>query len=314
MSAARELAAAGITDPVAVAGYRTARELNAAHGRTYFLATRLLPAERRPAVHALYGFARLADEVVDDLADTRPAAERLAALQGLRDDLRDALAGHPPPGTHPVLLALADTAARYGIAPHLFDEFCDSMLMDAPGSPGAVDEYASMAHLRRYTRGSAEVIGLQMVPVLGVVGDRAETDERAAALGLAFQLTNFLRDVGEDLDRGRVYLPADELAAFGVDRARLEANRAAGRTDRDVRAALAHLVALTRAVYRRAEPGVAMLDPESRPCVRTALVLYGEILDRIEEADFAVLDAAEAEIDASLDLLVVATRPGTPGG
>lgn len=290
MSGTAELDAAGVRDPVVRAGYTTARGLNAAHGRTYFLATRLLPASRRPAVHALYGFARLADEVVDDLADTRPAAERLAELAGLRDQLRAALAGPPSPDTHPVLLALADTVTRFGIDPGLFDEFCASMLMDAPGSPSAVTEYASLDHLRTYTRGSAEVIGLQMVPVLGVVGDPGRARECAAALGLAFQLTNFLRDVGEDLDRGRVYLPADELAAFGVDRERLVANRAAGRTDRRTRAALAHLVALTRAVYRRAEPGVALLAPESRPCVHTARVLYGEILDRIEDADFAVLE------------------------
>lgn len=292
MSGERELDAAGITDPRVRAGYAGARALNAQHGRTYFLATRLLPAARRPAVHALYGFARLADEVVDDLADTRPAAERLAELEALRDRLRVVLAdpAAAPADTHPVLLALADTVGRYDIDPRLFDEFCDSMLMDAPGSPLAVAEYPTMADLARYVRGSAEVIGLQMVPVLGVVGDRAAADECAAALGLAFQLTNFLRDVGEDLDRGRVYLPLDELAAFGVDRALLLECRRTGRQDPRVRAALAHLVALTRGVYRRAEPGIALLAPESRPCVWTARVLYGEILDRIEEAGGAVLD------------------------
>ena len=106
---------------------------------------------------------------------------------------------------------------------------------------------------------------------------------------MAFQLTNFLRDVGEDLDRGRVYLPADELAAFGVDRDLLAWCRAHRRTEPRVRRALAHLVARTRAIYRRAEPGVALLDPVSRPCVRTALVLYGGILDEIVAVDYDVL-------------------------
>ena len=122
---------------------------------------------------------------------------------------------------------------------------------------------------------------------------------------MAFQVTNFLRDVGEDLDRGRIYLPRDELAAFGVDRELLEHGRARGRTDPRVRRALAHLVARTRAVYRRAERGIALLHPVSRPCVRTAHVLYGGILDEIVAADFA--DAIRVARD-------LATREGILAG
>jgi phytoene synthase len=118
-----------------------------------------------------------------------------------------------------------------------------------------------------------------------------EAEPAAAALGVAFQLTNFLRDVGEDLDRGRVYLPADELAAFGVDRELLRWCRAGGRRDPRVRRALAHLVARTRSVYRRAAPGIGQLARGSRPCVRTAYALYGGILDRIVAADYDVLTA-----------------------
>jgi phytoene synthase len=125
--------------------------------------------------------------------------------------------------------------------------------------------------------------------VLGTVGPPAEAASHAAALGEAFQLTNFLRDVGEDLDRGRLYLPADELAAFGVDRARLERAHRTGRSDPAVRRALAHLVAYTHAVYRRAEPGIALLAPQARPCVRTAATLYRGILDEIVACDYAVL-------------------------
>jgi phytoene synthase len=106
---------------------------------------------------------------------------------------------------------------------------------------------------------------------------------RAAALGQAFQLTNFLRDIAEDLDRGRVYLPADELAAYGVGRDLLDWCRRAGRVDTRVRQALADQVAHTRAVYRRARPGIALLHPVSRPCVATAFRLYARILDRIED-------------------------------
>jgi phytoene synthase len=137
--------------------------------------------------------------------------------------------------------------------------------------------------------GSAAVIGLQMLPVLGTVVPIAEAEPPAAALGVAFQLTNFLRDVGEDLDRGRVYLPADVLAAFGVDRELLLGCRRTGQSDPRIRRATAHLVAHTAAVYRRAAPGIAMLEPVSRACVACAARLYGEILDEIRAADYHVL-------------------------
>jgi len=277
-----ELDAAGITDPALRASYATCRALNAAHGRTYFLATRLLPAARRPAVHALYGFARYADEIVDDLDDRRPAAEKAARLDALTADLHAALDGAPT--AVPVLPALADTARRYAIDRMHFADFMASMRMDT-----TVTEYATFDDLAVYVHGSAAVIGLQMLPILGTRVPRVQAEPHAAALGVAFQLTNFLRDVGEDLDRGRVYLPRDELAAFGVDRELLAWCRRTRRADPRVRRALAHLVAHTRGTYRRAEPGIAMLEPVSRACVGCAFILYRGILDEIEAAGYAVL-------------------------
>jgi phytoene synthase len=277
-----ELDAAGITDPALRAAYGQCRSLNARFGRTYFLATRLLPRARRPAVHALYGFARHADEIVDDLDDDSSVAERAARLDVLSAQLCAALAGDRP--AHPVLAALADTAHRYAIDHRHFTDFMTSMRMDTH-----VTSYASFDDLGVYMHGSAAVIGLQMLPVLGTTVPRAEAEGPAAALGVAFQLTNFLRDVGEDLDRGRVYLPGDELAAFGVDRELLQWCRRTRRPDPRVRGALARLVAHTRAVYHRAEPGIGMLEPVSRACVSCAFTLYRGILDEIEEADYHVL-------------------------
>jgi phytoene synthase len=207
---------------------------------------------------------------------------RLAALDRLTGELGPALAGAPT--GNPMLAALADTVHRYNIRPELFTEFLASMRMDL-----TVTGYATFADLARYTHGSAGVIGLQLLPVLGTAGPRAEAEPAAAALGEAFQLTNFLRDVGEDLDRGRLYLPADELAAFGVDRTRLEWAHRTGRTDPSIRRALAHLVAYTHTVYRTAEPGISLLAKESQPCVRTASRLYRGILDEITAAGYAVL-------------------------
>lgn len=282
----RELDAAGITGSTLRTAYLRCRALHARYGRTYFLATRLLAPARRPAVHALYGFARYADEIVDALDDARPAADRLAALDALEPALLSAMDGalDSAAAADPVLVAVADTAARYELDPDLFRAFLAAMRMDTH-----VTDYPTFDELAGYMHGSAAVIGLQMLPVLGTVGERASAEPSAAALGVAFQLTNFLRDVGEDLDRGRVYLPADELAAFGVDRALLEWCRLGRRHDPRVRRALAHLVARTRAVYRRAAPGIDLLVPASRPCVHTAYRLYGAILDRIEAADYDVL-------------------------
>ncbi|WP_030419283.1 phytoene/squalene synthase family protein [Streptomyces sp. SCSIO 75703] len=279
----RELDAAGITDPALRAAYTRCRRLNARHGRTYFLATRLLPADRRPAVHALYGFARWADEIVDDTGTPATPADRAAALDRLDARLRRALAGQGGAGD-PVVSAVAHTAGRYAIDAAHFTDFMASMRCDL-----TVTEYATYADLRRYMHGSAAVIGLQMLPVLGTVTPRETAAPHAAALGVAFQLTNFLRDVGEDLDRGRVYLPADLLAAHGVDRDRLVRSRRTGRPDRRVTAALRAAEDLTRSVYREAAPGLAMLDPVARPCITTAFVLYRGILDAIADGGYAVL-------------------------
>ncbi len=276
----RELDAAGITDPGLRAAYLACRRLNARHGRTYFLATRLLPPDRRPAVHALYGFARWADDIVDRPRTGRyGVGDRLAVLRArLVKGLRT---GH---SEDPVVRALAHTARRYAIDHRHFHDFMTAMRSDL-----YVTDYPVYADLRRYMHGSAAVIGLQMLPVLGTVGPPAEAAPYAAELGVAFQLTNFLRDVGEDLDRGRVYLPADLLAAHGVDRALLRHCRATGRTDPRVRSALCDAEALTRRAYRRAAPGLALLDPLSRPCVRAAFTLYGEILDAVAASGYAAL-------------------------
>ncbi|MFI1753937.1 phytoene/squalene synthase family protein [Streptomyces sp. NPDC020571] len=279
----RELDAAGITDPELRAAYTRCRLLNARHGRTYFLATRLLPADRRPAVHALYGFARWADDIVDDTGAGTTPDERAAALTRLDGLLRRALTGRRPTA-EPVVLALADTADRYAIEPAHFTDFMASMRADL-----TVTDYATYADLRAYMHGSAAVIGLQMLPVLGTVTARALAAPHAAALGVAFQLTNFLRDVGEDLDRGRIYLPADLLAAHGVHRDLLLWSRHTGRHDGRITAALRAAEDLTRGVYREAEPGLAMLDPVARPCIRTAYLLYRNILDAVAEGGYAVL-------------------------
>ncbi|MGV0482451.1 phytoene/squalene synthase family protein [Mycobacterium kansasii] len=274
-----ELDAADIHDPRVRAAYRSCRRINAAHGRTFFLATRLLAPDQRPPVHALYGFARHADDILDTLDPGLGMNVRAQRLQ----ELFDRFFAGAALTDHPVLVAARHTARRYHINAELFEDFLASMRMDL-----TVTDYPNRDALNGYMRGSAEAIGLQVLPILGTVVPVAEAAPYAAALGRAFQLTNFIRDVDEDLTRNRVYLPADELAGDGVDRDLLmwcHRNRC---TDNRVHNALAAQHAITRNTYRFAADGIAMLAPRSRPCVATALTLYSEILDRIEDDDFEV--------------------------
>ncbi|WP_020674246.1 phytoene/squalene synthase family protein [Amycolatopsis nigrescens] len=305
MRARAELDAAGITGTGLRAAYIRCRELNARHGRTYFLATRLLAPSQRPAVHALYGFARRVDDLVDQPALGRTPEQVHRDLDQVDLELRTALSAGT--SADPVLAALADTVRRFGIPTAPFDAFLRSMRMDL-----RTTGYPDRRALDEYVHGSAEVIGLLVLPVLGTVAERAEAEAAAAALGKAFQLTNFLRDIAEDLDRGRVYLPADELAAFGVDRELLAWCVRHARVDHRVRRAMADQIALTRAVYRRAEPGLAMLHPVSRPCVATALTLYSGILRRIEDAGYNVF-GRRATVPTGTRLLVAGTALARAG-
>ena len=274
----RELDAAGIHDPILRASYDRCRELNAAHGKTYYLATLLLPAHKRPYVHALYGFARYADEIVDDLDSTLSNAEKARWLEDwgtrfLKGEHAD---------EDEVLPAIHDTIARWQLPKEHFEAFLDSMRMDLE-----VTQYQSFDDLMTYVYGSAAVIGLQMVPVLEPLpGLHDVAATYARDLGVAFQLANFIRDVGEDLRRGRIYLPMDDLDHFGVTREHLEE----GVVDAPVRRLLAYEIARTREIFRSAAPGVRLLDPTSRDCILTATVLYGGILDEVEKADYRVLD------------------------
>jgi phytoene synthase len=270
----RELDAAGIVDPALRASYEHCRRLNAQHGKTYYLATLLLPPAKRPYVHALYGFARYADEIVDAHdRDDEAAALRLkewgahfrTGVQAGRGDL--------------VTRAVVDTVRRWDIPVELFDAFLASMAMDL-----SVTGYSTYDDLMTYVHGSASAIGEQMLPVLEPLDPRAAGHARD--LGTAFQLANFIRDVGEDLDRGRVYLPVEDLERFDLTRADLERRT----TDDRVRDLLRFEIARVRRIERAARPGIEMLHPTSRPCIEAARVLYCGIVDEVERIDFQVFD------------------------
>jgi phytoene synthase len=255
--------------------YEECKRLNALHGKTYYLATLLLPAAKRPPVHALYGFARYADEIVDDLASTLSPEEKANALRTWGDSvLADLRKGE---SNDLIGRALVDTVKTYSIPLDYFDAFMTSMEMDL-----TVTRYKTYEDLMTYVYGSAVVIGLEMLPILGYSDPRAI--EAATALGTAFQLANFIRDIDEDIDRGRIYMPLDDLARFGVSEEMLLKRELTP----EIIEAIKYQIARVRDLQDKAEVGIQYLDPISRPCIRAASELYCGIVDEIEANGYDV--------------------------
>ncbi|MGY0231143.1 phytoene/squalene synthase family protein [Longispora urticae] len=256
--------------------YERCRLLHRHHGRSYYLATRLLPAWKRRHVHALYGFTRFADELVD-APGVSGRAERLEAWG---ERLAAGLRGEPI--DDPLLPAVIHTIRVFDLPPEDFAVFLKSMAMDL-----TIVDYQTFDSLLDYMAGSAAAIGTLMLPLLGSVDDAAAR-EPARQLGIAFQLTNFIRDVAEDLDRDRLYLPLEDLERFGVSRDDLRAAAASGEITPKIQSLVGYEVERARDHYRLAEPGIDLLQPSSRACIRSAQRLYAGILDEIVRADFNV--------------------------
>jgi phytoene synthase len=276
-TSAREARPAAFEPRTLGAAYERCRQLHARHGRTYYLATLLLPRWKRRHVHALYGFTRYADEIVDDLDSTLDGAGQATALRAWGDRFFAGLRGAPC--DDPVLPAVLHTVRAFDLDVGDFEKFLDSMAMDLH-----THGYRTYDDLLGYMEGSAAVIGTMMGPILEST-DPPAARQHARQLGLAFQLTNFIRDVAEDLDRGRVYLPTADLERFGVRRTDL----AAAQATPAVRDLLAFEIERARTHYRAAEPGIELLAPSSRPCIRVAFDLYGGILDEVERAGYQIL-------------------------
>ena len=252
-------------------GYAECARLTRAYGTTYYWGAVLLPWTQRRHVHAVYALCRLADDIVDAADATRVHAERTrTALSAFRSDFDAAIAGRAPTAT---LAAIAATVKACEIDLECFDRFFDAMAMDLDHTT-----YPTWDSLCGYMEGSAAVIGEMMLPVLEPLTPEAR--EPARALGFAFQLTNFLRDVGEDLDRGRVYVPQEDLDRFGASPQR--------GLDDAWRSLMAFEIERNRGLYDIAGEGVPMLPPRSARCVATALRLYSGILERIEARDYDV--------------------------
>jgi 15-cis-phytoene synthase len=271
--------------------YELCRKVQKAHSRTYYFSTRLFPAEVRPRVHALYAFMRYADEIVDTPHDL-PLDAQLSVLEEFEDETMAAVSGESVP--NPVLRAYADTVRACGIDPGTITAFMESMKMDT-----RFFRYPTFSDLEVYTYGSAAVVGLMMCRVVGVAEGRA--DPHAEALGVAMQLSNFLRDVGEDWRRGRVYLPLEDLARFEYT----ERDLASGVVDERFVALMRFEIERARRLYKVADQGIGYIPRGRRFPVVVARELYAAILDRIEDQQYAIF-SRRAQVSRPAKLLVAA--------
>lgn len=252
-------------DPVA---YRHCEQITREHSRTFFLAAALLPREQRRAMHALYAFCRVSDDLVDQNGADR--AEKL-------DDWRQrSLQEHPQDGD-PVCLAWADTRSRFNIPRQYADQLLDGIATDL--TPHRYETFADLTH---YCYAVASTVGLMVMHVVGYKGE--EAIPYAIKLGVALQITNILRDVGEDWRNGRLYLPQQELAQYGLN----DADIAAGVVDDRWRAFMRFQIERARRLFGEALPGVAMLGQSGRFAIGAAAELYQAILDDIEANDYDV--------------------------
>lgn len=244
------------------------------HGKSYFFATQLFPKELREATYVLYAFFRVPDDMIDvDNPSSEIAAKRLANWKA---DWRRA--HFEEVAEHPVLRAAAGIFKKYAIPFEYSESFLEAMLQD-----GWKRRYASYAELEGYMYGSAAVVGLMMSYVIGF--SSPEALKYAKKLGYAMQLTNFLRDIREDLElRDRVYLPQTEMRQFGVTDDML----AEGVVTPEFINFMKWQIDRTRTLYTEAEEGIALLNPRGRLAVRLASRVYGGILKKIEDANYNV--------------------------
>ncbi len=242
-----------------------------AHGKSYAYATRSFPPSMRNATYALYAFFRIPDELVDN-----PNQDPKHTLHNWKRQWQQAYTSRD--SDHPVLFATAEVFHLYAIPFEYSEAFLDAMLQDT-----IVDRYATYADLEKYMYGSAAVVGLMMSHVISYTDVAALN--YAAKLGYAMQLTNFLRDIREDLDqRGRVYIPQEDLQRFSVTDTDLKHHRLTPAFKRLLR----YEIAQADALYEEANQGIALLHPSGRSAVRIASDLYRAILRKIESAEYDI--------------------------
>jgi 15-cis-phytoene synthase len=248
--------------------YAFSERVTANHSRSFSIASGLLPEEKKQAVRALYAFCRITDDIVD--------CQEHGIEQSLAQWQKVAFSSHPP-ADNLAAVAWADARQRYQIPVRYAEQLIEGVSRDL-----VQDRYETFEDLATYSYGVASTVGLMSMHIIGFSG--ADAVPYAIKLGLALQLTNILRDVGEDWRRGRLYLPQEELAAFGLS----EATIAAGVVDESWRTFMRFQITRNRQLYKEAWPGIGMLHRDGRFAIAAAAGLYSGILDAIEANDYDV--------------------------
>ncbi len=243
--------------------YAHCREITRQAKSSFAIAFATLPAGRQASLHAIYAFCRKADDIADGTG-----VDKRSALTRLRESLRKALSGRPE---DELFTALEHTVRRFGVPRQHLEEIIDGVLFDLTHV-----RFADFLELRRYCYGVASAVGLSCLYVFGFRGEGAH--QAAEDLGIAMQLTNIIRDVGEDAERGRVYLPAEDLKRFGVS----ESDITARRVTREFVDLMHFEIARAREFFSKGERLVPMVARLSRPCPAVIAAVYKALLDRIE--------------------------------
>ena len=281
--------------------YAACRAIARREAKNFYYAFVALPLARRNAICAIYAFMRRADDLADDESLSRK--ERRIRLDAWLAEWRDACQGGET--ADPVFLAVRDATQRFSIPFSLLDELIDGVAMDLkPATSDAPDTYATFADLYRYCYLVASVVGLVCIRIFGYRDSRAE--KLAEETGIAFQLTNILRDVVEDAERNRVYLPLEDLAAHGVSLDSLLHRTPGTPPTAQERALLKEIASRAENFYRSAQELMPLIDRESRPALWVLVAIYHALLKRIERADYDVFSRrASVPMAQKLGILVV---------
>ncbi|CAN5203369.1 phytoene/squalene synthase family protein [soil metagenome] len=255
---------------------KKAQAIQKQHGTSYYLATQFFPKHFRQATYALYSFVRIPDQIVDEPGkDPLQAKEELERwIAAWRGEMEGKASGDSLIKLSTELFTTYNVPRTYG------EDFLAAMLQDT-----TQDRYESYAALEQYMYGSAVVVGLMMAHIVGAVAgaDSEKVLKAATCLGNAMQLTNFLRDIDEDYqDRGRIYLPQDEMGRYGVK----EHDIASRVMSENLKRLMRFQVERARNLFAAAEPGILLLNPKARRAVRLAGKLYASILDSIVKQDY----------------------------
>ncbi len=281
--------------------YAECRSIARREAKNFYYAFIALPAERRNAICAIYAFMRRADDLADD--ESCSTADRRVHLDAWLSAWRAVCAGEP--AEDPVFLAVRDATTRFVIPLSLLDELVAGVTTDLDrADTGSADTYATFNDLYRYCYLVASVVGLVCIHIFGYQDARAE--KFAEETGIAFQLTNILRDVAEDAARSRVYLPLEDLAAHGVPLESLLHRADGSPPTANERALLEAIAQRAENYYRSAEALLPFIDPESRPALKVLVAIYHALLKRIERADYDVFsERASVPLRQKLAILAV---------